>query len=515
MKNKKLFLKFIFASFVISALAVTLGFFGTHMILSSQEKRYENRFVPEAVHTIELLAKKTNMPIEEIVAEYNSGPNEREGDDGPPPGEFDGPGMRPPGGPGGGFHDGPPPGRSGFGGPRMDGARRPPVVVSVITKNEAAFTLPKDIGEYVEIPSKFSDFKMFKDQVYRYDEEHYLVFRFNPPGEGAQAQKGGRFEKRSGPLPMFIVPLILTFVIILFVLTAAALLVLYFLRRQAQKAGEVLRALKLGDLKARFPITKIDEASELMLEFNEMAGEIEKLVVDLRDVDSLRRKLLQELAHDLRTPVASMKSMLESLLYQGERMNKEMREESLQMSLKEVDYFHHLVEDLLFLSGVHDIKYRGKFSTVDVCDIIQHEVQVISEMNKKINVSFVHDDFYFVRADQHLFQRLMKNALSNAADNAESLVYVNIVKNEENKTITIEIINDGNGLTQEEIESFGKKRATRRINENTEGKISVGLGAVIMNRICEIHSANFKIENVSEFGKTGAKLSLTFEYIII
>lgn len=466
-QNKKLFLKFIFAAFVISALAVTLGFFGTHLILSSQEKRIETHFIPEALRTIELIARKTQMPIEEIVTEYNLFSKRERDIDGPP-------------------------GR---------GPRRPPMTVTVIKASEAEFPLPKNIGEYEQIPGKVSDFKMFKDQVYKYDNEHYLVFRFNPP------------ERREKPLPMFMLPLILTFVIILFVITAAALLVLYFLKRQAQKAAEVLRALKLGDLKARFPITKIDEASELMLEFNEMASEIEKLVVDLRDVDSLRRKLLQELAHDLRTPVASMKSMLESLLYQGDRMTKEMREESLEMSLKEVDYFHHLVEDLLFLSGVHDIKYRGQFATVDVCDIIQHEVQVLSETNKKIKVNFVHDDFYFVRADQHLFQRLMKNALSNAIDNAESLVFVKISKDEIDSKITIEVVNDGNSLTPEEIETFGKKRATRRINENTEGKISVGLGAVIMNRICEIHSAKFKIENVSRDGKTGAKLSLVFDYI--
>ncbi len=484
-QNKKLLLKFILASFVISAVAVTLGFFGTHLILNSQEKRIENHFIPEALRTIELLDRKTDMSIEEIVQEYNNFTKV--------PFEERGPGPR-----------------------------RPPMNVSVITAKEAKFPLPGKVGEYLALPGKVSDFKMFKDQVYKFDDKRFIVFRFNPPGpppemrpdhsrdgNGGMIPADGRRDRLGRPLPMFMLPLILTFVIILFVITASALLVLYFLKRQAQKAGEVLRALKMGDLKARFPITKIDEASELMLEFNQMAEEIEKLVVDLRDIDNLRRKLLQELAHDLRTPVASMKSLLESLLYQGDKMSKELREENLQLSIKEVEYFHHLVEDLLFLSGVHDIKYRGKFATVDVCDIIQHEVQVLSETKKNIKINFVYDDFYFVKADQHLFQRLMKNALSNAVDNAESTVSVKVIKKPSDLQLTIEIFNDGNGLTSEDIETFGKKRATRRLNENTEGKISVGLGAVIMNKICEIHSSKLKIENVSD----GAKLSLVFEHI--
>jgi K+-sensing histidine kinase KdpD len=262
-----------------------------------------------------------------------------------------------------------------------------------------------------------------------------------------------------------------------------------------------------------FLTAQTDEASELMLEFNQMAEEIEKLVDDLRDTDNLRRKLLQELAHDLRTPVASMKSLLESLLYQGERMSKDLREESLQLSLKEVDYFHHLVEDLLFLSGVHDLKYRGKISPVDVCDVIQHEVQLYNEINKSIKINLFFDEFYFVKADQHLFQRLMKNALSNAIGNAEKMVTVKIEK--ENEFVVIEISNDGNGLSEEDIETFGKKRATRRINENTEGRISVGLGAVIMEKICEIHSAKMSIKNNGSNGKSGASLQFKFAILDI
>lgn len=376
--------------------------------------------------------------------------------------------------------------------------------ITVVTKEDSPYALPRDVGEFQEINSKVTDFKMFKDQVYNYDGESFLVFSFQPrgppPGETIGKGPPGR------PLPMFMLPLILTFVIILFVITASSLLVLYFMKRQARVAGEVLRALKMGDLKARFPISKIDEASELMLEFNQMAEEIEKLVVDLRDVDSMRRKLLQELAHDLRTPVASMKSLLESLLFQGERMSKEMREDNLQMSLKEVEYFHHLVEDLLFLSGVHDLKYRGKFASVDVCDVIRHEVQLLNETHKNIKVNFVCDDFYFARADHHLFQRLMKNALSNAVTNAYSQAWARVSL--EDSQIVIEIINDGNSMSPDDIETFGKKRATRRINDNTEGKISVGLGAVIMAKICEIHSASMQIKN-NDNG-SGATLVIKF-----
>ena len=50
-------------------------------------------------------------------------------------------------------------------------------------------------------------------------------------------------------------------------------------------------------------------------------------------------------------------------------------------------------------------------------------------------------------------------------------------------------------------------------DENTEGKISVGLGAVIMNKICEIHSAEMTIENNGADQKSGATLKIKFSHL--
>ncbi|MBY0414338.1 MAG: hypothetical protein K2Q18_09235, partial [Bdellovibrionales bacterium] len=55
------------------------------------------------------------------------------------------------------------------------------------------------------------------------------------------------------------------------------------------------------------------------------------------------------------------------------------------------------------------------------------------------------------------------------------------------------------------------KRATRRINDNTEGRISVGLGAVIMAKICEIHSTEMNITNFGDDFKSGVTLEFRFK----
>jgi signal transduction histidine kinase len=449
--GKTLVFKFFAVSIVISAITVLFGFWGTHLILESSKQQFkrENNFAASSLKTIQLLRERTNLTLEEILAILNAGTK---------PGQ-----------------------------------------ISLIKREQANFPLPEKVNTLIELQSEVKNEHFSETQIYNLDGNKFIVFKHRGPGG-----PGGPNGKLKGEPFHFFFPIVLSFLIMLLVLLGTVFMVYFIYKRQAQKAAEVLRALKAGDLKARFPISKLDEAGELMGEFNLMASEIEMLVTDLRDVDHMRKKLLQELAHDLRTPLASMKSLLESLLYQKMKMTEDQKDENLNLTIKEVEYFQHLVEDLLFLSGVHDLNFRGNISHVDVVDVIQHEVQLLSELNKSAKIKFIYDDFSFVKADPHLFQRLMKNAISNAVENAKDSVSVRAVS--ENGEIKISISNNGNKLKEDEISTFGQKRFSRKMENSTNGKISIGLGAVIMAKICEILLAKMSIRNNGEEENAGVTL---------
>lgn len=77
-----------------------------------------------------------------------------------------------------------------------------------------------------------------------------------------------------------------------------------------------------------------------------------------------------------------------------------------------------------------------------------------------------------------------------------------------NSEIQIDIIDDGSGLSQEEISQFGARRSKRTIDKKAQGRLSLGLGSVIMRAIALLHRGRVEMGNILDpVGKmSGARL---------
>src|SRR5262249_2643324 len=139
--------------------------------------------------------------------------------------------------------------------------------------------------------------------------------------------------------------------------------------------------------KARFPIGgRLDELGQAMNRFNKMADEIERLVERLRSTEKSRIALLQDLTHDLRTPIASLKNLLATI--EKKRQSRqdndaEIISEMLSLSQREVDYLEKLVEDLLFLAQVSEPRYRVEQDLVSLLEIVDLESENVSAGDEK------------------------------------------------------------------------------------------------------------------------------------
>ena len=302
-------------------------------------------------------------------------------------------------------------------------------------------------------------------------------------------------------------------VAVLLGLSFAIMYVIRSVRTRVMAADQVISDLQKGNLKARFKISKMDELGGAMQRFNTMADEIERLVEELRNTEKARIGLLQELAHDLRTPLASLRNLLETLHDRADSLDKKTTSELSGLALKEVVFFSRLTEDLLTLAQISEPRYNPKNKPFLLNELVRDEAESIkfryqSEKNPKgLKLGLPSFPVEFL-GDEYLVRRMVRNALENSFSFAKSEVEVKLYQSPDK--IVISVLDDGGGFTKSSLESFGVRRSTREYVAHPEGRVSVGLGSVIMKTIAGVHRGSANAKNrVNENGNPmGAEITI-------
>ena len=252
----------------------------------------------------------------------------------------------------------------------------------------------------------------------------------------------------------------------------------------------------------------MDEVGHFMEAFNKMADEIERLVEDLRKMETVRRDLLRELAHDLRTPIASMKTLIETARDQDGVLKTEQRHEVLDLAAKEADYFEGLVDDLLFLGKVSEPRYRTQKTKVDISSLIEEELEPVRHRYANVKFNMDAQPEVYVEGDPSLLRRLVRNGIENAASFANAEAKITLRR--EGKNVIVSLLDDGPGFSQNALQTFGQRKFSRALPERKNRRISIGLGSVIMKSVAEAHRGQVIATNrkKSDDSVAGADVSI-------
>ncbi|MFZ6770987.1 ATP-binding protein [Undibacterium sp. Di26W] len=314
--------------------------------------------------------------------------------------------------------------------------------------------------------------------------------------------------------------------VILFVLTLVAaillglLLLTLYLRGRSAEARQVIQSMEAGDLTARFTSGRLDAIGGLMQHFNVMADEIQRLVMQLQAIEKTRRELLQELGHDLRTPLTSLRTAIDTLTVHGDDMEQQERQEFFNVVTSELDYFTRLIDDLFFIANIDEPRYRNQAASLDLCDLLKaetgHAVHTQQQTEAAIAFELQIDancaQAGYINGDTYLISRLLRNVFDNAARYAQSRVRIRLQTVADTLELVVE--DDGPGISTDGISRFGQRRDTRLMFAGLPSRqsgISLGLGSVIIKTIIELHGGHVEIGNGearSEF--PGARLTLVF-----
>lgn len=287
-----------------------------------------------------------------------------------------------------------------------------------------------------------------------------------------------------------------TFLNATFAVVLALSICFYYLRRKSSEARIVLSKIESGDLQARFEVKRFDQFGSLINDFNRMADKIESLVKRLHKTEKARSQLLQELGHDIRTPLTSLRATLDTIKNYQDKMEEAERLEVFNMIESDISYFSELLEKLTVIASIDESQFKKSTCRINLSSLIMEEVksrQLLLAPHLSWNFLELDQSKKDISGDPHLIIRLIKNAFDNANRYARHKIIVSAAVQKE--TIEILIQDDGPGLSEEDILSFGKRRERRSKMAPDNHHFSLGLGSVIMRAIAEVHEAKISISN--------------------
>jgi signal transduction histidine kinase len=296
-------------------------------------------------------------------------------------------------------------------------------------------------------------------------------------------------------------------------LIASALLVtgfgLYLSRSIARPVREVAEGaarLAGGDLATRLEPQGSGEVEELTNAFNRMAErleasrrELEAQNERLRESESAKSELVSVVAHELRTPLASVLGFT-SVLRQRE-VTDEQRREYLAIIEAQARRLAALVNDFLDVQRLEEGNLSIAKELIDVGSVVREQAELFAGQSPKhlLDVSLPETPLA-VRGDSNRLAQVVANLLSNAIKYSPRGGVVRVTGEREDSIVRVSIQDEGVGIpTELQREIFGKFVRGHATAEGIEGS---GLGLAISRSLVEAHGGKINFESTTGRGST-------------
>lgn len=250
-----------------------------------------------------------------------------------------------------------------------------------------------------------------------------------------------------------------------------------------------------------------DEIDQLGIRFDQMAERIGDQIEQLRGQDALRRELVAQVSHDLRTPLAAILGYLESIQIKGDNLSPEQRQEFISIALRQGRHLSGLVDELFELASL-DAKERQPvcepFAPGELVNdvVLKHQLQA---QEKDIDLKLqVPEDLSFAFGDIELTERVLDNLLDNAFSATDAGGKVDVCLSERNGHIEVAVEDTGHGISPADKTNIFKPFF--RSESRKSDKKHAGLGLALASRIMELQNGDLTVE--SEPGQ-GARFALS------
>ena len=268
-----------------------------------------------------------------------------------------------------------------------------------------------------------------------------------------------------------------------------------------------------GELDSEVKVEGHDEVAGLAWDFNQMARALERAAEREREMENARRDLIAAVSHDLRTPLASTRAMIEALA-DGVATDPQTERRYLASASRELEHLSRLVDDLFELARIDAGVLELTLEEASLHDLISDTISGFQPQAEQKGVRLlgeVSGDIDPVLANPPRLQRVLHNLVSNALRHTPQDGTVARRAVPEGNVARVEVSDTGEGISAEDLprvfeRSFrGEQARTRPEKDDAPG---AGLGLAIARGLIEAHGGTMDVE--SEPGQ-GSRFRFTLE----
>ncbi len=282
------------------------------------------------------------------------------------------------------------------------------------------------------------------------------------------------------------------------------LLIFRWLTQRLRNMTTTVQAFEHGQLEERVSINSKDEIAVLGSSFNQMADTIVANMDEIKQVDKLRRELIANVSHDLRSPLASIQGYLETIQVKDAQLSDEDRNRYYDIVLRNTRKLGNLISELFELSKLDAKNVQPELEPVSIAELAQDVVvqfqPIAQEKNVSLSAILPDEPLNLVNADIALMERAISNLIDNAIKNTPEQGEVKIIPANEGNRVSVKISDTGIGIPEDQISRIFDR--FYQTDPSRTGATGAGLGLSIAQKILELHGSKLSVQSVLNQGTT-------------
>ena len=266
--------------------------------------------------------------------------------------------------------------------------------------------------------------------------------------------------------------------------------------RSLRRLKKVANRLATGDFSARVSLNEIDELASVADAFNMMADELEMSFARQKRLEQDRRDLIAAVSHDLRTPLTSIRAMIEALA-DGVVSDPATVNRYYTTIRSQIENLSGLINDLFELSQLETGQVKLQVEPINLNDLLSDVVESMQPQATAKEVSLqaiFSEDLPPIMAEFVKVQRVLNNLVQNAIRHTPTSGSVSLATKVVPQGVQVEVEDTGEGISAEDLPHIFDQffRGEKSRSRETGGS---GLGLAIAKSIVEAHNGQIWVDS--------------------